>query len=64
MNHRTAQVTEPHHTIPLPFPVQKVIVNMHKMGNNAGARILCVELRAVEYNDYKVPARSKLTMIN
>lgn len=50
--------------IPLPFPVQKAIVNMHKMGNNAGARILYVELRAVEYNDYKVPAGSELMMIN
>jgi hypothetical protein len=50
--------------IPLPFQVQKTIVMMQKMGHKDGARVLYVVLRAVEYNDYKAPAKSELVMID
>ena len=50
--------------IPLPFPVQKTIINMYKVGNANGSRMLYLELRAVDYNDYKVAAKSDLVMIN
>ena len=47
--------------IPLPFQVQKTIVMMQKMGHKDVARVV---LRAVEYNDYKAPAKSELVMID
>ena len=50
--------------IPLPFPVQKTIVNVHKLGNEKGARIIYVDLRAMIYSDYKVAAKSELVMID
>jgi hypothetical protein len=34
-------------TIKLPFPVQKTIVDTHKLGNKTGVRMLYVDLRAV-----------------
>jgi hypothetical protein len=49
--------------IALPFPVQKTIINMYKVGHANGSRMLYVELRAVDYNDYKVAANSDLVMI-
>jgi hypothetical protein len=50
--------------IPLPFPVQKTIVNVTKLGNDKGTRMLYVELRAMIYNDYKAAAKSELVMID
>ena len=50
--------------IPLPFPVQKTIVDMHRLGNGSGARLLYVDLRAMIYSDYKVAAKSELVMID
>jgi hypothetical protein len=37
---------------------------MQKMGHKDGARVLYVVLRAVEYNDYKAPAKSEMVMID
>jgi hypothetical protein len=50
--------------IALPFPVQKTIINMYKVGDANGSRMLYVELCAVDYNDYKVAAKSDLVMID
>ena len=50
--------------IPLPFPVQKTIVDMHRLGNGSGARLLYVDLCAMIYSDYKVAAKSELDMID
>ena len=40
--------------IPLPFPVEKHIVDLYRLGNEKGARVLYVVLRAMNSSDYKV----------
>jgi hypothetical protein len=46
------------------FPGQKTSINMYKLGDAKGTTILYVELRAVDYNDYKVAAKSDLVKID
>lgn len=50
--------------IKLPFPVQKTVVSLHQLGDKSGARLLYVDLRAVDYNDYRAVAKSSLVMID
>lgn len=51
-------------TIKLPFPVQKTIVDTHKLGNKTGVQMLYVDLRAVDYSDYKAASKSELVMVD
>ena len=50
--------------IPLPFPVQKTIVSLHKLGNKGGARVLYVDLRAMNYDEYKSISNGGLLMVD
>ena len=50
--------------IKLPFQVQADIVAEYKLGDNAGARLLYVDLRAVVTENYSNAVQSSLLMIN
>jgi hypothetical protein len=50
--------------IRLPFQVQTDIVAEYKLGDNAGARLLYVDLRAVITESYSTTEQSSLLMIN
>ena len=50
--------------IPLPFPVQKTIVNLHRLGSNSGARVLYVDLQAMNYDEYKSVFKGGLLMVD
>jgi hypothetical protein len=50
--------------IPLPFPVQTTIVDMHKLGNDKGARLLYVDLKAMACSEYKSAPKNELIFID
>ena len=50
--------------IPLPRPVQKTIVNLHRLGCNNGARVLYVDLQAMNYDEYKSVFKGRLLMVD
>lgn len=50
--------------IPLPFPVQKKIVNYHRLQSKTGARAIYVDLCAMNFNDYAAPDESSVLMID
>lgn len=51
-------------TIKLPFAVQQTIVDIHHLGSKTGVRMLYVDLRAIDYSEYKTAAKSTLVMVD